>query len=92
MKNVVKFPGGAPTPEIHNALARDKNFRDLDAEVCDLDRMGEIAERFVGEWMGLESSSPPREAELAFYAVQELRKRLTEFKTRYYRAWEGGEA
>jgi hypothetical protein len=49
--------------------------------------MGEIAERFVNEWMQRENSSPPREAELAVYAVQELRKRLTEFMARYYGAW-----
>jgi hypothetical protein len=64
-------------------------FLDLEAEVCDLDRMAEIAEQFVMEWMGLESSEPPREAELACYAVQELRKRVKELKTQYYRAWEG---
>jgi hypothetical protein len=89
MTNVVKFPADTPTPEIHDAMARDVRFRDLEAEVCDLDRMGEIAERFVAEWMEIEDSSPPREAELAFYAAQELRKRLTEFKTQYYRAWKG---
>jgi hypothetical protein len=87
--SVVKFPGDAPTPG-QDALARDERFRDLEPEVCDLDRMGEIAERLVIEWMGLESSEPPREAELASYAVQELRKRVTEFKTRYYGAWGSG--
>jgi hypothetical protein len=51
--------------------------------------MGEIAVHFVGEWMQCESSSAPRAAERGFYAVQELRKRLTEFKTQYYRAWKG---
>jgi hypothetical protein len=85
----------APAPEVRTerekdgALARDLAFRDLESEVCDLDRMGEIAERLVAEWMGGESSSPPREAELAVCAVQQLRKFLTEFKTQYYRAWEG---
>ena len=87
--------GAAPAPEVRTerekdgALARDLAFRDLESEVCDLDGMGEIAERLVAEWMGGESSSPPREAELAVCAVQQLRKFLTEFKTQYYRAWEG---
>jgi hypothetical protein len=88
--SVVKFPSDTPTSETDGAIARDKRFRDLDAEVCDLDRMGEIAEHFVVEWMGLESSEPPREAELAFYAVQELRKRVSEFKTHYFGAWGPG--
>jgi hypothetical protein len=87
--SIVKFPGEMSTPEVPDALARDLAFRRLEAEVCDLDRMGEIAEHLVIEWMGLESSEPPREAELAFYAVQELRKRVTEFKTHYFGAWKG---
>jgi hypothetical protein len=87
--NIVKFPGDTPAPEANDALARDLAFRGLESEVCDLDRMGEIAQHLVIEWMGLESSEPPREAELAFYGVQELRKRVTELKTQYYRACEG---
>ena len=83
--NAVKFPDTTKD----NVHARDERFRDLESEVCDLERMGEIADRLVSEWMGGESSSPPREAELAVCAVQQLRKLLTEFKTQYYRAWKG---
>jgi hypothetical protein len=81
---IVKFPSDTPPPEVNVAMARDERFRNLEAEVDDLDRMGEIAVHFVGEWMQCESSSAPRAAELGFYAVQELRKRLTEFKTQYF--------
>jgi hypothetical protein len=86
--SIVKFPSDTPAPEVDDALARDLRFRGLEADVYDLDRMGEIAERLVIEWMEFESSEPRREAELAFYAVQELRKRVTEFKTHYGRAWD----
>jgi hypothetical protein len=64
-------------------------FRDLESEVCDLDRMGEIADCLVMEWLETTGSSPPRQAELAVCAVQQLHRLLNEFKTQYYRAFEG---
>jgi hypothetical protein len=67
-------------------------FGDLESEVCDLDRMGEIADFLVMEWIETTGSSPPREAELAVCAVQQLHRLLTEFKTKYYRAFEGDKA
>jgi hypothetical protein len=85
--SIVKFPGDTPTPEANDALARDERFRDLEAEVCDIERMGEIADRLVAEWLNVESSS--REAELAVCAVQQLDRALKQFKTQYNRAWKG---
>jgi hypothetical protein len=67
-------------------------FWDMESEVCDLDRMGEIAERLIMEWLETTGSSPPRQAELAVCAVQQLQKQLKQFKTTYYRAWEAGKA
>ena len=64
-------------------------FRDLESEVCDLDRMSEIADLLVMEWMETAGSSPPRQAELAVCAVQQLHRLLQEFKTQYYRTFEG---
>lgn len=62
-------------------------FMNLENEICDLDRMGEIAEILMMEWFETTGSSPPRQAELAVCAVQQLHKLLSEFKTKYYSAW-----
>jgi hypothetical protein len=64
-------------------------FRDLESEVCDLDRMSEIADCLTMEWLETTGSSPPRQAELAVCAVQQLHRLLNEFKTKYYRAFNG---
>lgn len=40
--SIVKFPGGTSMPEIHDTLARDERFRDLEHEVCNLERAGKI--------------------------------------------------
>jgi hypothetical protein len=64
-------------------------FWDLESEVNDLDRMSEIADSLVMEWMETSGSSPLRQAELAVCAVQQLHRLLNEFKTKYYRAFKG---
>jgi hypothetical protein len=64
-------------------------FWDLESEVNDLDRMSEIADCLTMEWLETTGSSPPRKAELAVCAVQQLHRLLNEFKTKYYRAFEG---
>ena len=51
MSDVVPFPGAMRTSEVHTE--RDDNevhaeaFRDIEGEVCDLDRMGEIAQNLI---------------------------------------------
>jgi hypothetical protein len=67
-------------------------FRDLEDQVHDLDRMGEIADHLVMDWIEQSGSSPLRQAELAVCAVQQLHRLLNEFKTKYYRAWETDKA
>jgi len=67
-------------------------FMNLEGEVCDLDRMGEIAEHLVLEWLEISGYSAPRKAELATCAVQQLARLLKEFKTKYFDAFEGAKA
>jgi hypothetical protein len=88
--SIVKFP--TSTPEADDAMARDLRFRRLESEVCDIERMGEIAYRLVGEWLNVADNPLPREAGLAVYAVQQVGRALKQFKAEYYRAWgPGGE-
>jgi hypothetical protein len=85
----------AQTGTSDNPSKSDKRFAsafgDLESEVCDLDRMGEIADLLVMDWLETTGSSPPRQAELAVCAVQQLHRLLNEFKTKYYRAFNEGE-
>jgi hypothetical protein len=67
-------------------------FRDLEDEVHDLDRMGDIADRLVMDWIEEAGSPPLRQAELAVCAVQQLHRLVNEFKTKYYRAWKTDKA
>ena len=62
-------------------------YRGLESEVCDLDRMSEIADRLTAEWVECSGTAVPREAELAVCAVQQLRRALKEFKAEYYRPY-----
>lgn len=41
-------------------------------------------------WLNVADNPLPRDAELAVYAVEQLSKRLTEFRADYYRAWGPG--
>jgi hypothetical protein len=67
-------------------------FKDLEDEIPDLDRMAEIADHLVMDWIEQTGSSPLRQAELAVCAVQQLHRLLNEFKTKYYHAWETDKA
>jgi hypothetical protein len=73
-------------PTIHDGRFLS-SFMDLEIEVHDLDRMGEIADCLVMGWIEQSGSEPLCQAELAVCAVQQLRKLLAEFKTKYCRAW-----
>jgi len=64
------------------------SFMDLESEVHDLDRIADIADRLVMDWIEEAGSPPLRQAELATCAVQQLHRLVNEFKTKYYRAWE----
>jgi hypothetical protein len=75
--------------DIEKEARRDANaakYLELEPEICDLDRMAEIAEGLVAEWSLADMrAEPTRKQELAVYAVQQLRKRCAELKELYCR-------
>ena len=91
MSDVVPFPGAMPTPEVHTELYPDKvhaeAFRDLEGEVSDLDRMGEIARNLIMNCVAKEDSF--HDLELATFAVWQLAKMAKEFRTNYQKRWDG---
>lgn len=62
-------------------------FRDLEGDVCDLERMGQIAHDLIGQCSTGEDGY--RKPELSFFAVMHLAKMLRDFKDRYERRWHG---
>jgi hypothetical protein len=62
-------------------------FRDLEGEVCDLDRMGEIAQDLIMNCAAKEDSF--HDLELAAFAVGQLAKMAKEFRTNYEKRWHG---
>ena len=91
MSDVVPFPGATPAPEVHTELDPNKihaqAFRDLEGEVCDLDRMGEIARNLIANCAMKEDDF--RDLELATFAVWQLAKMAKEFRTNYQKRWYG---
>jgi hypothetical protein len=91
MSDVVQFPGAMPTSEVHTE--RDDNevhaeaFRDLEGEVCDLDRMGEIAQNLIMNCAAKEDSF--HDLELATFAVWQLAKMAKEFRANYQKRYHG---
>ena len=80
-----------PAPEAHTE--RDVNeihaqaFCDLEGDVCDLERMGQIAQDLIVQCVAREDGYS--ELELSSFAVMELAKMLRNFKDRYYKRWHG---
>ena len=64
-------------------------FRALEGEICDLALMGDITEGLAGDLIN--KTGLPREADRLFFAVEQLAKLIGEFRTRYYRLWNGAE-
>jgi hypothetical protein len=91
MTEVVPFPGAMPAPEVHTELDPNKvhaeAFRDLEGEVCDLERAGAIARDLIAECAAREDSF--RKLELAQFAVWQVAKLAEEFKQDYYKRWHG---
>jgi hypothetical protein len=85
MSKFVEFPGREPPPEGYSEQYIDKlhseAFRDLEGDVCDLERMGQIAQDLIAQCVGID-----RDLELSSFAVMQLAKMLREFKDRYYKA------
>jgi hypothetical protein len=90
MSNVVEFPDLAPAEgysETYIEKLHAKAFRDLEGGVCDLERMGQIAQDLIVQCVAREDGY--RELELSSFAVMELAKMLRDFKCRYYKRWHG---
>jgi hypothetical protein len=62
-------------------------FRDLEGAVCDLERMGQIAQDLIVQCVAREDGD--RNLELSTFAVTELAKMLRNFKDQYYKRWYG---
>ena len=62
-------------------------FRDLEVEVGDLERMGQIAQDCISRCVAREDGR--RNLDLSTFAVTQLAKMLREFKDRYYKRWHG---
>ena len=91
--NIVEFPGAEPPPEGYSENHCDKlhaeAFRDMEGEVCDLDRAGEIARDLIMQCPAREDSF--RQLELAVFAVWQLAKMTQDFRTSYYKRWGGAQ-
>ena len=91
MSDVVPFPGAIPAPEVHTEIDPNKvhaeAFRDLESEVCDLDRMGEIARDLIMNCAAKEDSF--HDLELATFAVWQLAKMAKEFRANYQKRYHG---
>ena len=59
-------------------------YRSMESDICNLERMGAIADRLVGEWIDDVTNVPA--AELGNFALQHLTDMLREFKKEYQAA------
>ena len=92
---VIEFPSPElPTRPITEAdvdKLHSEAFCDLEGEVCDLERAGEISQQLIMQCtVGHEDSM--RQLELAQFAVLQLAKMLREFRASYYKRWKGDTA
>jgi hypothetical protein len=92
MTEIITFPG-APLPDQPITEAdvdklHSTAFRDMEGEVCDLERMSEIAQQMIMQCTAREGEGL-RELELAHFAILELAKMLREFRANYYKRWHG---
>jgi hypothetical protein len=62
-------------------------FRDIEGEVCDLDRMGEIANDLIMRCAAREDSL--HDLELATFAVWQMAKMAKEFRANYQKRYRG---
>jgi hypothetical protein len=91
MSEIVQFPGAVPPADQSSTNGEDRRhaqaFCDLEGEVCDLDRMGEIARNLIMNCVAKEDSF--HDLELATFAVWQLAKMAKEFRTNYQKRWYG---
>ena len=85
---IVEFPiADRPITESEIAKLHSEAFRDLEGGVCDLERMGQIAQDLIVQCVAGEDGY--RDLELSTFAVTQLAKMLRDFKDRYYKRWHG---
>ena len=89
MADVVQFPGASPDRALNDDGDRRfaEAFRDLEGDVCDLERMGHIARDLMMECSAREDGLRP--LELATFAVWQLAKMTQEFRESYYKRYDG---
>ena len=91
MSDVIPFPGAMPAPEVHTELdpkeVHARAFSDMEGELCDLDRMAEIARDLIMNCSAREDSF--HDLELASFAIWQLAKMAKEFRTNYQKRWYG---
>jgi hypothetical protein len=88
MSSIIEFPiADRPITENEIYKLHSEAFRDLEGEVCDLDRTGEIGNDLIMNCAAREDSC--HNLELAAFAVWQLAKMLKEFRASYYAAWHG---
>jgi hypothetical protein len=75
------------SPRPARAKEKPGGFCDLEGDVCDLERMSQIAQDLIVQCVAREDGY--RELELSSFAVMELAKMLRNFKGRYYKRWHG---
>jgi hypothetical protein len=85
MADVVKFPGAPSDCELNDDGDRPhaEAFRDLEPEVCDLERMGDLAQDRIMQCAAREDSL--RKLELAAFAVLQLARMTRDFRDSYYK-------
>src|SRR5260221_14110228 len=91
MSEIVQFPSAEPveiewTQSMIDEI-QGRAFRDLEGDVCDLERMGQIAQDLIVQCVAREDGY--RELELSSFAVMQLAKMLRDFKDRYYNRCDG---
>jgi hypothetical protein len=86
--NIVEFPTtDRPIAESEIDKLHSEAFRDLEGDVCDLERMGQIAEDLIVQCVAKQEGY--RELELSTFAVTQLAKMLRDFKDQYYKRSHG---
>jgi hypothetical protein len=86
--NIVEFPTtDRSITESEIDKLHSEAFRDLEGDVCDLERMGQIAEDLIVQCVAKQEGY--RELELSTFAVTHLAKMLRDFKDQYYKRWNG---
>jgi hypothetical protein len=87
MSEVVQFPGASSGRALNDDTDRRhaEAFRDLEGEVCELERWAELAGGLITECACDRRSW--RELELAVLVVQRLSALAGDLRHRYYRGW-----